>query len=112
MKEKNSGGKSKEMKMYILIKYDVPQGFAVLAAAHASLAGYLKFKETPEVIEWLSGPFYKTVCRVSDTEFERAKEFSEYVVITESALEGKEVAIVFKPRQEWPKFFRYLRLYR
>jgi len=65
--------------MYILIKDDVPPGFAVLAAAHASLAGYLKFKQTPEVIEWLSGPFYKTVCRVSDTEFERAKEFSEYV---------------------------------
>jgi peptidyl-tRNA hydrolase len=54
------------MKMYILIKDDVPPGFAVLAAAHAALAAYLKFKDTPEVTDWLSGPFYKAVCRVND----------------------------------------------
>jgi peptidyl-tRNA hydrolase len=44
------------MKMYILIKDDVPPGFAVLAAAHGSLAAYLKFRDTPEVAEWLTGP--------------------------------------------------------
>jgi len=52
------------MKMYILIRETIPHGFAVLAAAHASLACYLKFKDTPEVSEWLSGPFYKAVCKV------------------------------------------------
>lgn len=30
--------------MYILIRESVAPGFAVLAAAHASLAAYLKFK--------------------------------------------------------------------
>jgi hypothetical protein len=29
--------------MYILIKESVPPGFALVAAAHASLAAYLKF---------------------------------------------------------------------
>ena len=100
------------MKMYILIKDDVPSGFAVLASAHASLAAYLKFKETPEVAEGLAGPFYKTVCRVSNIEYEKAKEFPEHVIIAESALGNKEVAIVFKPRENWPIFFQYLRLYR
>jgi hypothetical protein len=33
-------------------------------------------------------------------------------VLTESALGNQEVAIVFQPRDEWPKMFRFLRLYR
>jgi peptidyl-tRNA hydrolase len=98
--------------MYILIKEDVPPGFAVLAAAHASLAAYLKFRESSEVAEWLSGPFYKAVCRVSEGEFEKAKEFEDFVVLTESALENREVAIAFRPREEWPKAFKFFRLYK
>ncbi len=98
--------------MYILIKEDVPPGFAVLAAAHASLATYLQFKESPEVSEWLSGPFYKAVCRVSEGEFEKAKEFEDFVIVTESALENREVAIAFRPREEWPKAFKFFRLYK
>ncbi|VTR93977.1 Uncharacterized protein OS=Lysobacter capsici AZ78 GN=AZ78_10485 PE=4 SV=1 [Gemmata massiliana] len=86
-----------KLRMYILVRESVPVGFAVLAAAHASLAAYLQFVDTPEVKEWLAGPFYKAVCRVSDAEFEKAKEAPEHVVVTESALDGQEVAIAFKP---------------
>jgi peptidyl-tRNA hydrolase len=100
------------MKMYILIKEDVPTGFAILAAAHASLAAYLKFKDTPEVAEWLAGPFYKVICRVNDKEFEQAKTFPEHVVLIESALNNQEVAIAFTPREEWPKSFKYYRLFK
>ncbi len=100
------------MKMYILVRESVPQGFAMLAAAHASLACYLRFRDTPEIATWLSGPFYKVVCRVSDAEFEAAKEFDDHVVLTESALDGAEVALAFKPREEFPKAFRFYRLYR
>jgi hypothetical protein len=101
-----------KLRVYILIRDSVPTGFAVLAAAHASLAAYLKFKDSPEVAEWLSGPFYKAVCKVTDEEFERAKETPDHVVLTESALAGQEVAIAFKPRAEYPKAFRFFRLYR
>lgn len=100
------------MKMYILIREEVPSGFALLAAAHASLACYLKFKDTTEVAEWLSGPFYKAVCKVNDKEFEKAKVFEDSIVLTESALNDQEVAIAFRPREEWPKAFRFFRLYR
>ena len=100
------------MKMYILVRESVPPGFAVLGAAHASLAAYLKFKDAPAVDEWLSGPFYKTICKVTDAEFERAKAVEDHVVLTESALDGAEVAIAFCPRAEWPKMFRFFRLYR
>ena len=98
--------------MYILIKETVPLGFAVLASAHASLAAYLKFQESPDVTAWLSGPFYKVICKVTDYEFERGKAVEDHVILTESSLDGQEVAIAFRPREEWPKMFKYLRLYK
>jgi hypothetical protein len=101
-----------KLRMYILIRVSVPSGFAVLAAAHASLACFLKFKDVPEVAEWLAGSFYKAVCKVSDEEFERAKEAPDHVVLTESALGGEEVAIAFKPRGEYPKAFRFFKLFK
>jgi peptidyl-tRNA hydrolase len=100
------------MKMYILVKEHIPVGFALVAVAHASLAAYLRFQETPEVATWLAGPFLKTVCKVSDQEFEAAKAVPDAVVITESALGGQEVALAFKPREEWPKAFKFYQLYR
>lgn len=101
-----------DMKMYILVKEDVPTGFAVLAAAHASLAAYLKFKDRPEMAEWLSGPFYKVVCRVNEKEFEQSKTFPDHVVLTEAALDNRETAAAFCPREEWPKPFQFYRLFR
>lgn len=97
--------------MYILIKESLPGGMAVLAAAHASLAAYLRFKDTPEVAAWLSGPFYKVICQVNDGEFEATKHHADHVLLTESALDDAEVALAFKPRAEWPKAFRFYRLY-
>jgi peptidyl-tRNA hydrolase len=74
------------MKMYILVRDDIPLGFAMVAVAHASLAGYLRFKDEPEVREWLAGPFFKAVCKVNAKEFENAKHVADHVVLTESAL--------------------------
>jgi len=97
--------------MCILIRQSVPLGHAVVAAAHASLAAYLKFADAPEVRQWLSGPFFKTVCKVDDAQFDRARQCVDHVVITESSLGGREVALAFKPREEWPKEFRFFPLY-
>lgn len=99
------------MKMYILIKNDIPEGFAILAAAHASLATYLKFKDDSDMQIWVTNTFYKVICKVNDKEFEKAKTFEDSVVLTESALDHKEVAITFKPREEWPKPFKFYKLY-
>ncbi len=100
------------MKMYILIKEWVPLGFALVGAAHASLAAYLKFQDTPEVRAWLAGPFAKAVCKVTEQEFEQARGCPDHVVLTESALGGTAVALAFKPREDWPRAFRFFRLYR
>lgn len=100
------------MKMYILVRDDIPLGFAMVAVAHASLACFLKFQETAEVKEWLAGPFLKAVCKVSAKEFENAKLVEDHLVLAESSLNDQETAIVFRPRKEWPKMFKYLKLYR
>ena len=100
------------MKMYILIKENIPVGNAIVAAAHASLGTYLKYQDSQEIKEWLSGPFYKVVCKVNEAEFELAKREPDHVVITESKMNDAEIAIAFKPREEWPKSFRFLRMYR
>ena len=99
-------------KMYILVREDIPLGYAILAASHASLACYLKYQHDSDVQEWISGPFFKVVCKVGPEEFERAKRVEDCVVLTESALEDQEVAVAFKPREDWPKMFRFFKLYR
>lgn len=98
--------------MYILVRDDIPLGFAMVSVTHASLAANLQFRDTPEIAEWLSGPFFKVVCKANSKEFENAKAVPDHVVLTESALGGQEVAIAFKPRREWPKMFKFLRLYK
>ncbi len=99
------------MRMYILIRESVPIGYAMTAAAHAPLAVYLRYKDTPEMAKWLAGTLNKTVCKVSDEEFEQAKSVPDGVVITEAGMWGAEIALAFRPRDRWPKAFQYLRLY-
>ena len=63
------------------------------------------------MITWKNETFYKVICKVNEKEFENARAVEDNVVITESALLGKEVAIAFCPREEYPKIFKYFRLW-
>ncbi len=101
-----------KLKMYILVKEDVPIGKAVVGIAHASLACYLKFQKSESVKKWLEGPFYKTVCKVTEKEFEKAKQETDFVVMTESTLDNTETTLAFRPRTEYPKYFKFFRLYK
>lgn len=109
-------------KMYILIKDSVDLGHAILGAAHASLSGYLTWEEEPcgddyfDMAEYVVESFRKVVCKVSNKEFEKAMTYGEenvdYRVMTEMALGGGAIALVFRPRKEWPNFFKSLKLYK
>jgi len=99
------------MKMYILILDDVPSGFAVNSAAHASLACYLDFKDHPNMQEWLLS-FKKVSCKVSMEELRSVMlNCDDYTVITEGALDNRWVAVAFCPRPEWPQVFKTFKLY-
>ena len=73
---------------------------------------YSKFENDPETQQWVSGAFYKVICKVNEKEFENAKSFDDYVLLNESSLNNQEVALVFRPREEWPKAFRFYKLYK
>jgi hypothetical protein len=101
----------KPLKMYILVRDDIPLGMAMTAVAHAAVGTYLSFEEREEMQRWRRFSFRKVICIVTADEFERAKSFPDGHVFTESALDGKEVAIGFCPREKWPHFFHTLRLF-
>lgn len=133
-----NGFTPKKSKMYILIKdyvmrpdevlFEVDVGHAVNGAAHAGAmitshwprhyAGGAEFDapsvEDPVMADWYDNSFIKCSCKVTREEFEYAKEYfpnTEWFAVTESAFGGAEIILVFKPRTEWPPFFRSLKLY-
>lgn len=111
---KNEGGfvTEKKLKMYILVRQSVPIGLGVNAVGHTSLATYMKFKDDPVMQEWVTSKhFRKVTCIVSDEQFEKAKKYPDHVIMTENAIDNAEVAMGFCPREEWPDFFRSLRLF-
>ena len=102
------------MKMYICIKDDLPAGMAMNSAAHAGLMCHLKYEQDPVYDVWLKRSFKKVTCAVTPAEFAMLKEVPDNLVVTESRLNGQEVAIVLKPRQpnEWPEFVNLLKLWK
>lgn len=100
-----------DMKMYILIKEQVPNKLVPVIAAHASLACFRQYEHDEDMQSWINTVFRKAVCKVSETEFEQAKAVEKNVLLTESALDNQEVCLAFSPRQEYPKSFKYFRLW-
>lgn len=111
---------SSKLKMYICIKKSIPS-HKVLGAAHGVLMAHLKFSHTTAFehgkwySEWLKNSFRKVICEVTDEEFNQLKELDDFkmgwaIVVTESALDNQEIAIVFCPRPAWPKCFKYFPL--
>lgn len=103
--------KDDKLKMYILVRRDVPLGVAVVNVAHASLGCYRKFEDDPQMQEWISGPFYKVVCSVSDKDFEACKKIDRHVIISEEKYDGQEVCMAFCPRWSWPRKFKFFKMY-
>ena len=105
---------SEYSKLYVLILSWVDTGHAVNSACHAGAMINSHWKEDdPVMADWYDTSFRKCTCKVNQQEFELAKQQGiEYFVVTEMAFDGKEVALVFKPRREWPKCFKFFKLYK
>lgn len=109
------------MKLYILVLDDVPDNFVPVITAHASLIAHLKWDTKEEAYpskpnfdyqKWLETSFRKCVVSVNQKEFSKAKTFENVEIITESALEGREVALVLCPREEFPKAVKFYKLWK
>jgi peptidyl-tRNA hydrolase len=99
------------LKCYILLKDHLKPNQAMQSAAHGVLAMYHKFQDDQDVQRWLQESARKVICSVSEAEFAYAKTYFNYVVVTEPALGDADVALVFKPREDWPFVFRNYFLY-
>jgi peptidyl-tRNA hydrolase len=99
------------MKMYILVKRDIPDKLVPVITAHASLACFRKFEHTANMQTWITGSFKKVVCAVTETEFINAKKEPDHVVLTESSLGNQEVCIVFSPREDYSKMFKFFKMW-
>lgn len=100
------------LKMYILVRESVPLGLGVNSVGHTALRTYLRFQDDPLTIAWVDDPkMPKVTCVVTEAEFEKAQTYSDFIVMTEAALDGQPIALGFKPRESWPKFFGSLRLF-
>ncbi|RMZ59898.1 hypothetical protein D1632_09855 [Chryseobacterium nematophagum] len=99
------------MKMYILVKDNIPDKLVPVITAHASLACYKKYEKNEDMIQWMNGIFKKVVCIVNDNEFEEFKKEADFIVLTESSLDHKEVCLAFCPREEYPKKFKFLKMW-
>lgn len=99
--------------MPIVLRWDASPAVAAVACAHAGLAGYLRWKDDPVVQRWIDTVFYKRVYQAENYEqFHIIRKWGDHQVLTESALDNAEVAVVFRP-QIWSKqlFFNTLSFY-
>jgi len=101
------------MKAYVLVREDIPVGRCMNSAAHAGVMIEDYFpKENDKVMqEWLE-KFNKVTCKVTDKEFAKAKTYADWFVVSEDKLDDEEILLFFKPREEWPRFFSFLKLYK
>jgi peptidyl-tRNA hydrolase len=99
------------MKMYIIVKNDIPDKLVPVITAHASLACYKKFQDNDDMIKWINGIFKKVVCIANEIEFDTLKKETDFVMLTESTLDNKEVCLAFCPREEYSKKFKFLNMW-
>lgn len=100
-----------KLKLYILIREDIHVGHAINCASHAAAAAAKAWDGDEIFEEWRKHSFKKVTCKVSRGTFEESKKYEDYIVIKEDVLNDTEVAIIFKPRKEWPEIFKKARLY-
>jgi len=112
-------------KIYILVREKMIQdhfGLAIVSVAHAAAAailewqGNLQFAPYDTIDHWQITSFKKVVCQVTEEQFRQAmKDFGpcgeSYLLMTESSIDNGNMCLVFRPREEWPKFFKYLKMW-
>ncbi len=91
--------------MYIFVRKSLTS-HKVVGVAHGVLIAHLKFVGNLDYNQWLNTSFNKVICEVTDDEFNLLKNYKDFVTVTESTLDDKEIALVFCPREKWPTIFK------
>jgi peptidyl-tRNA hydrolase len=100
-----------QLRMYVLVRKDTGRLDALRVAAIGAVEAFRRHADEEPTRQWVSGRFTKTVCRVNDTEFERAITEPGSVVVAKQGAEvpaGATLAV----RNSWPRRFQFFELYR
>lgn len=100
-----------KLRMYALVRADIGIGHAINCVSHATISACYEWNDDVDFSRWIKYSNRLATCKVTKNQFEYAKTFSDYIVIKEDALNDTEVSIIFKPRNNWPSFFRKLDLF-
>lgn len=85
-----------KLKMFIVLRWDLPAEPSVVAASHAGLGTYLTFIDNPLMQEWQKTSFIKKIKRAKDFQhWQHLKTLGKHRVFTESSLNNAEVSIGF-----------------
>lgn len=99
------------LRMLIVVRDDLPPNHVALACAHASLAAWLRWSGDGDMVRWKEVSFRKVIRKATAEQFEQAKKEHPHILMTESSLDGRETALVFKMSEEYPKFLNFLPKY-
>ena len=106
-------------KMYIVVRDSVIKkdpAHARLSVAHAMAAAAELWFNDPIYRAWAEKSFRKVLCRAEDSEITLARMHATEVGIpfktmTESALDGDDTCVVFRPSCDYPGYFKKLGLW-
>ncbi|MBQ3388728.1 MAG: hypothetical protein IJG60_05905 [Thermoguttaceae bacterium] len=93
------------LRMYVVVRDSIPAGELFAPIANGVVSCYRQFIDDPDMKNWVSGSFAKVIVKANEKEFEKAKKAGDFTAIGGGVL-------VFKPRPEWDKVFRFMKLYK
>lgn len=99
------------MKRYLCIIDTIPIGHAVNTASHLADALQTEFGHTDSFRTWKHSSLRSVSVKITYAQLEQLKQFKDFVVFKEDAIDWAECGIGFAPRQVWPDFFSKLQLY-
>lgn len=99
------------LKMYIMVREDIATGHAVNCVGHATNYAQRDWVNDDMYSRWAKYSRKKVTCKVSVSQFESFKKYEDHILVSESVLNGTEVVLIFKPRENWPEVFKRARLF-
>lgn len=93
------------LRMYIVVRDNISTRELFAPIANGVLSCYRKYIDDADMTRWVSGSFAKVIVKANEKEFEKAMKAGDFTATNDGVL-------VFKPRPEWDKVFRFMKLYR
>lgn len=89
--------KEPKLKMYLVLRWDLPIEMSVCAAGHAALGTYLTWETDPVMQKWKQTSFVKIWCKaLHKSHWDFIKTLGEHRIFTESCLNHAETCLGFR----------------